>query len=270
MTPGGITAHDILIAALGGGIGILFSFTVVRGVMLRDARKRLRKQKDQFVAIASHYLFTPISIIQGALASLQETDGGQTVEERQRLYGTIQKGQQRLWILAEQFVLVNQIEEGMLRLQMETGRPADAIQGAVTAVDVFSREKKVEITFDDQTKALQEAHIDRRRLQQAVIAVLDNAIKFTPEGGQIAVRLMPEAHSFAVEVEDTGPGMTKEAIAMATQAFARGTSSYTYDHEGIGLGLYTASAIMREHGGELLFDSNRRRGTLVTLRFPNT
>lgn len=261
-----------IIYAAGGGllIGVLVTLLSLRSALGKRAQSRLREGKDQFIAIASHYMLTPISIIQGALTRLQETDSKLTVDERQKLYATLEKGQQRLWILAEQFVLVNQIEDNSLRLKLEAGSPADVIQAAMVSTNVFAKDKGVAVEFKDLTEALREARFDNRRMKQAIIAILDNAIKFSPENGQVAIRLRAEDGVFAIEIEDGGPGMTEEAMRLATQTFARGTSSLTYDHEGIGLGLFTANAIIREHGGELRFDTSKRRGTLVTLKFPNT
>jgi two-component system sensor histidine kinase CiaH len=263
-------AMHILIWMMGAFVvGAVVSAFAVRAIYKSRAGRSLTKTKDEFVALASHYLLTPISIIQGGVAQLEEQDATLTGDGRHKLYELITKGQQRLWILAEQFVLVSQIEDGGLRLKLEAVNLRDTAQNALTSVDIFAREKSVHLELIDETKAIQEARLDARRVKQAIIALLDNAIKFSPEGAKVTIKIIQEAHSLAVEVGDNGIGMTSQAITTATQRFSRGTSSYTFDHEGIGLGLYTANAIVREHGGELTFDTSRKRGTTVTLRFPS-
>ncbi len=256
---------------LGAGLalGLLFAYLVIRPIIVHRARRQMQKTKDEFIGLSSHYLLTPISIIQGALAKLQEQESTLKVEDRQKLYGNIEKGQQRLWILAEQFVLVSQIEQGALKLKLEAGSVSDAVQGALATMDIFAREKGVHLEFKDSTKTLQQARFDHRRFKQALLAIVDNAIKFSPQGATVKVTVIQEPHSFAIEVNDVGPGMSSDAVRTATQAFARGTSSYTFDHEGIGLGLYTANSIIREHGGELRFDTQNKGGTTITLRFPS-
>jgi two-component system sensor histidine kinase CiaH len=250
-------------------LGVLIALLFIRTAMAKHSNVKISKTKDEFVGLASHYLLTPISIIQGAIAQLQEQENTMSGEDRHKLYDNITKGQQRLWILAEQFVLVSQIEDGMLKLKMETANVRDMVQSALSSVDVFAREKNIKLELIDQTQAIQETRFDTRRMKQAVMAVLDNAIKFSPEGATVTATVTQEPHSFAIDIADMGSGMTDRAIETATQRFARGTSSYTFDHEGIGLGLYTANAIIKEHGGEIRFDTSKKNGTLVTLRFPN-
>lgn len=254
---------------IGLGAGVLLTVLFIRTYLDRRSQTTLSKAKDEFVALASHYLLTPISIIQGTITRLQEQDSTLNVDERQKLYTDISKGQQRLWILAEQLVLVSQVEGRMLKLKIETNSVITVVQSALEAVDIFARAKNIKLQLADQTGPVQEARFDTRRMRQAVIAILDNAIKFSPEGTTIVAQVTQEPQSFAIHVTDQGPGMSGKAIDTATQRFSRGTSSYTFDHEGIGLGLYTANAILREHGGELRFDTSSRRGTTVTLRFPN-
>ncbi|HSI21328.1 MAG TPA: HAMP domain-containing sensor histidine kinase [Verrucomicrobiae bacterium] len=266
---GGVTQEMMIVSAAAFVAGILVSYLIIRRPLKHRYQLELRQSKDQFISLASHYLLTPISIIQGALAPLQENDSALTVEERQKHYLNIQKGERRLWILAEQLLLVSQIEEGMLKIKLEASNIADAAESAIAAVDVFAREKKLQLVFENATQALQQGRFDVRRVKQAIVAVLDNAVKFSPENGIIRVVLRQDDSVFVIQVIDQGAGMSTEALRTATQTFARGTSSYTYDHEGIGLGLYTANAIVREHGGELLFDSKPKQGTTVTLKFPN-
>lgn len=249
-------------------IGVLAAVVIIGRIMSAKARRSMSQTKDEFIALASHYLLTPISIIQGAITQLQERDSSLSAEERQKLYGLVLKGQQRLWILAEQFVLVSQISTGTMRLKLEAGNVADMVQSAIAAVDVFAREKNIRLEMIDDTAALREDRFDARRMKQTVLALLDNAVKFSPESSVIQVHVANREHSFAIEVIDQGPGMTGAAVDTVAQRFARGTSSYTFDHEGMGLGLFIANAIIREHGGELQFDTGRKRGTMITLQLP--
>lgn len=260
-----------LLVWLGAGfvVGVLFTTLIIRRIVINRATKALREAKEQFVALSSHYLLTPISIIQGAIARLQDSDSKLTTEDRRSLYENIQKGQQRLWILAEQFILANQINEGMLTLKTEAVSVLDIVTEAVSALDVFAREKHLALELRNSTNALQEVRVDRRRVKQALIAVIDNAVKFSPEETTIHVTITTGDGMFEVAIADNGGGMSGSAISQVTQAFGRGTSSYTFDHEGIGLGLYIANAIVREHGGELRINTTKA-GTTVALRFPIT
>jgi signal transduction histidine kinase len=223
------------------------------------------------VALSSHYLLTPISIIQNAISLLQEDDGVLDLEHRRRLYDSIFQGQQRLWILAERFVIVGEIEDvDGLHLIMKVADVAKMVGDSIASVDAFAREKKVTVTYIEQLNVTSwEGHVDQRRMRQAVIAVLDNAVRFSQEGGAVRVSLNSEEGNFRLEVADAGIGMPQSLINELGQPLSRGTSMYNFDYEGIGLGLYVANEVVRAHGGLISFDSKLKVGTAVTITFPS-
>ena len=255
-------------------LGFLLSslgyFVVLRPRILANFQKRLRDSKDQFVGLASHYLLTPITIIQTATTRLQEADTSLSFDERRRLYDAILMGQQRLWIIAEQLVLINEIDNNNLALRIQVHDLPDLIVSAIAAVDVFARTKKVTIEFEDRAKEIKQVRIDMRRMKQALIALLDNAIKFSMENTTIKVVLGFEDNIFSVEITDHGIGMQQEVIDHLSEKFYRGSSIYSFDYEGLGLGLHIAYAILRMHQGNITFQSQPKQGTVVIAEFPNT
>jgi signal transduction histidine kinase len=257
------------LVALGFLLASLAYFVLLRPRILANMQKRVRDTKDQFIGLASHYLLTPITIIQTATARLQEADTTLSLEERQKLYEAISLGEQRLWIIAEQLVLINEIDNSNLELRLEVHDLPDTISSAIAAIDVFARHKKLTIAFEDTTQEIKQARIDTRRVKQAIIAVLDNAIKFSMEGTTINVRLSLNEGIFTLEIEDEGIGMPADVIAHLSEKFYRGSSIYSFDYEGLGLGLHIAYAIVRMHKGNITFQSRMKRGTLVTIELPN-
>ena len=254
-------------------IGILFAVLlyvwIIRPFQRRHDQKVLRQRKDQFIAISSHYLLSPISIIQSALSALEVDDTSLTLAKRQRLYNAIAQGNQRLLILAEQLFVVGEFDQNDLKLNMAVGDLVDTVSGAIAAVDAFSREKKIKMSFTNQLQDLIQAKFDARRLKQAIIAVLDNAIKFSPEGRVVQVVLSQNADIFSIAITDEGIGMSEEILAHLSDPFYRGNSLYNYDYEGMGLGLHIAQAILKLHEGIITFDSHPSRGTTATLQLPN-
>ena len=110
---------------------------------------------------------------------------------------------------------------------------------------------------------------DERRLRQVLLNLLSNAIKFTQPGGTILVRTPHGADdNFAFQVQDNGPGMTKEEIIIALQPFGQVDAGLERRHEGTGLGLPLARSLIELHGGALQIDSDKGRGTTVTATFP--
>jgi signal transduction histidine kinase len=136
-------------------------------------------------------------------------------------------------------------------------------------VDPFARAKKITIHFEMETKDLQEAKFDARRMKQVFIAVLDNAVKFSIEGAEVRVRLTYQSGIFSVVVEDDGVGMPDAMLSHITEKFFRGNDMYTFDYEGMGLGLHIAQAIVALHQGNISFTSKPKKGTIVSIQFPS-
>jgi signal transduction histidine kinase len=116
---------------------------------------------------------------------------------------------------------------------------------------------------------LPDLRADERHLKQIVLNLLTNAVKFTPEGGQVAVnaRLTPGG-SIELSVVDTGIGIRHKDLAKVLQPFGQVADSLRRGHEGTGLGLPICDALMQLHGGELEIESEVGVGTTVTIRFP--
>jgi signal transduction histidine kinase len=265
LIPGISTLVFLLLAFL---CGILFCLLFLRRFLENRSARYLHKKTEQFVGLASHYLFTPISIIQTGINRLLDEDANLNMEERYRLYDSIARGQQRLWIIAEQLVLINEIDEGELAMNMTVGNLAETLSTSIAAVDIFAREKRVKVFFKDYTDQVKETRYDPRRMKQALIAIIDNAIKFSMEDAEVICTVWRENNLFRITVEDKGIGMPAEILQHITERFYRGGDLYHYEYEGLGLGLHIAHAIIRFHQGSLTFTSHEGKGTVALIEFP--
>jgi signal transduction histidine kinase len=192
--------------ALGFLVAVFCYLAIVFPFQRAHWLKDLNERKNQFIGLASHYLLTPITIIQSALGRLQEKDASLTADGRFKLYDTISLGQQRLLIVAEQLILVNEVDHGDLRLKVEVQNLADLVASSIAVVDVFARHKEMRVSIKDDL-TVKEARVDARRMRQAVVAALDNAIKFGIEGTEVQVRLYQNAGIFFIDIEDRGIGI---------------------------------------------------------------
>jgi two-component system cell cycle sensor histidine kinase PleC len=110
---------------------------------------------------------------------------------------------------------------------------------------------------------------DARRLKQVLINLLSNANKFTPQGGSITLAAVAvDAHTVAVSIRDTGCGMSAAGLQLALRPFGQVRGGHTRAHEGTGLGLPIAKALIELHGGKLHIDSFEGRGTTVAFTIP--
>lgn len=266
----GIQNYQLLIGSFAAGffIAIILSFKLAKNKAEAFTQKNLKSKQDQFIGLASHYLLTPISIIQTAVSALEYDDVRLTPEKRQHFYDMITRGQQRLWIIAEQLILLHDIDQEGLGLSRAVVDIAEVMTQAITSVDIFAREKNIVIKFTDRLGDVNQAKLDKRRLKQAIIAILDNAIKFSPNNAQVEIELIFSNGVIGIAVKDSGIGMNADIRKHLSERFYRGNKIYNFDYEGMGLGLYIAQEIVRSHRGNINFESQDKKGTIAIIQIP--
>lgn len=254
---------------LAGGlvVGLAVYFNGQKRTEERAARLLSGKQ-EAFIAIASHYLLTPISVIQSAINRLGEKPNMEAAE-RQGLYDIILSGEKRLYIIAEEMLLATKLVNGELALNLRVTQLHQPVIDAIREIEAIARQKKVTIRPQlEQTPPI-ELQIDPKLAQVAAVALLDNSVKFSPEGSVIDVSVKRQDDWGVITVIDQGLGFTAEQMAHATEKFYRGTPPYSFDYQGMGLGLHVAYVIMEAHGGQLeIHSKGKDRGSTVTLKWP--
>jgi signal transduction histidine kinase len=263
----------LILALLGGFIagglvvGLGVYFRTQRSVESR-ATQKLQGKQEAFIAIASHYLLTPISIIQSAITRLIEKPA-MPLPARQELYDVILSGEKRLYIIAEQMLLATKLVNGELALNLRVTQLHEPVINAIREIEAIARQKHAVVRPQIQQTPAIELQVDPKLVQVATVAVLDNAVKFSQEGGQIEISVKRDGNWGLVTVTDQGIGLNAEQQAHATEKFYRGTPPYSFDYQGMGLGLHVAYVIMEAHGGELIINSKgENRGASVTLKWP--
>lgn len=266
------TVLIIFIAGLiAGGLiaGLAVYFRTQRGIE-QAASKKLANKQEAFIAIASHYLLTPISIIQSAITRLYEKPNME-LPARQELYDVILSGEKRLYIIAEQMLLATKLVNGELTLNLRVSQLHAPVIDGIRELEAIARQKKIVIRPDIEQSPPIELQIDPKLIQTASVAVLDNAIKFSNEGGTVDVSVKREGKFGLITVTDNGLGLNSEQRTHATEKFYRGTPPYSFDYQGMGLGLHVAYVIMEAHGGEIEIESRgEKKGAQVRLRLPLT
>lgn len=246
--------------------GSLISFLALRSWAKKRAKKLLDKEKDAFIAIASHYLLTPLSVIEGAISTIQEHETTFTLEQRQDMHKKIKEGADRLLRIAEQMLLVVRLEEGKLQLNKSITSLSDAIQLIIRRNDLSAKRKQIAIRFISNPNNRYEGEYDAKAITQAIDAVVNNAIKFSQEGSQVIIILAEQEKQYIIEVRDEGIGMTAEQLEQAKDKFYRGTPPYQFDYEGIGLGLHVTDVVVRAHAGQLIiFSDGKNQGTIIQI-----
>ncbi|HEX4272087.1 MAG TPA: ATP-binding protein [Rhizomicrobium sp.] len=228
------------------------------------------KMKAAFLAAMSHELKTPLNAVLGFSEIIRDEVLGPVGHEGYRDYaGDIHKSGARLLAVINDVLDVSRLEGGLLTIEARPENLLDVAEGAIKLARGLTQDKRpIEI---DVPAAMPLLHIDPRRLSQALGNLLANALKFTPEGGQVRLTAgLQSDGGVHLIVEDTGIGMAQETIAAAMEPFRQLDGSLARRFEGAGLGLSISKALAELHGGALSLKSAVGKGTIVTIALPAT
>jgi signal transduction histidine kinase len=234
---------------------------------LRAARQQAEdasRAKGDFLAVMSHELRTPLNAI-GGYAELMELGLRGPITDAQRSdLGRIQQSQKHLLGLINQVLNYTRVETGNVSYDMVDVPVATALVAAEALVVPQVRAKGLEYTLGACDPAFT-VRADREKLQQILLNLLTNAIKFTPRGGEIAVGCVEQGDVFRIHVSDTGVGIPSDKLTTIFDPFVQVDSRLIRAQEGIGLGLAISRDLARGMGGELAVESTEGKGSTFTL-----
>ena len=238
-------------------------------VILHDITelRRLEQVRTEFVANVSHELRTPLTAIQGYLETL--LDGALEEREHARKFLEIVfRHTERLGRLTDDLTDLSNIELGKVSLRLEPTSVAEIVDSVVAIISPRASGGQVKVEARLPLD-LPEVLADRDRLSQILINLVDNAVKYTPKGGQVTVegRVDP-AGMVEVAVRDTGVGIPKADLPRLTERFYRVDKARSRDLGGTGLGLAIVKHLVLAHGGELDIESELWKGTTVRFTLP--
>ncbi|HYI12998.1 MAG TPA: CHASE domain-containing protein [Thermoanaerobaculia bacterium] len=229
------------------------------------ALQRANVAKDEFLATLSHELRTPMTAILGWSEMLKEPDLDD--ESEGMAVDAIRRGAQVQAQLIDDLLDVSRITAGKMKIEPKTVELAGVVSAAVETVRAPAQAKEIELSEELAEKLC--VNGDDRRLQQVVWNLLTNAVKFTPAGGKVSVRLRQEGNQAVIEVEDTGHGIEPEFMPFIFDRFRQADSSTTRSHMGLGLGLAIVRHLVELHGGTIAAESQGKdRGSLFRVRLP--
>lgn len=222
--------------------------------------------KDQFIAVLSHELRTPIQPILGWVHLLSEED--LSVEARKVALETIERNVRLQARLIEDILDLSRIATGKIQVTHGIVDPAKVVRESVQGQLPTAQAKSISVVMDLEETPL-EISGDPDRLHQVVWNLLGNAIKFTPKGGCIHVRLRRKDSNVEIEVQDDGPGIAPDFLPYVFERFRQSDSSSTRTHGGLGIGLTIARQIVELHGGTIQAESDGEgHGSTFRVRLP--
>ena len=224
------------------------------------------QQMKQFSADVSHELRTPITAIRGQLEVALFT--AKTNEQYRDAIVDALQDIDRLSQIVRALLLLSQAESGQLALQKSRTDLRLLVRDLVEQFQIPAEAEKVCLIADAPSECL--ASVDRVQIERMLTNLLSNAVKFTPEGGEVRVKLTSYPGSAEIVVEDTGSGIPKEHLPHIFDRFYRvpGSGPAPGPDQGLGLGLSFVAWIVKAHLGTINVDSSPGRGTRFTVRLP--
>jgi len=230
--------------------------------------KRLDKAKSEFISIASHQLRTPLTAIKGYISMLKEGSFGKIPEETIKPLENVYQSNERLIKLVNDLLNVSRIEAGRLEMKFEIASLEEVIESIVEELKNEVEKKNIYLKYEKSKESLPKISIDKDKIRQAILNLIDNAIRYTERGG-ITVKLQVTSYKLQVIISDTGMGMTKAEISKMFESFSRGTAGTQLYTEGAGLGLYVAKKFIEMHNGKIWAESEgKNKGSTFYIELP--
>lgn len=234
---------------------------IIRPTMKRATE--IDSAKTEFVSLASHQLRTPTTSIQWYAQLLQEHS---LPPESQELVNQIDASTKRMDRLIDSLLNVSNMELGSFQVKPIPANWGPVIAGAMDQLNTQIETKKhsVNISIDD---TLPDAAVDKEMLEIIVVNLLQNAIRFTPEGGEIDVTFRSTGRNRELIISDNGVGIPKLQQERIFEKFFRADNAKSVDHDGMGIGLYLVHTLVHAAGGHVRFTSSSD-GTTFYVTFP--
>src|SRR5215813_5813794 len=236
----------------------------------RQLAEEANRAKDEFLAVVTHELRSPLNAMLGYAriqCAKQRIDPG----EARRDFETIRRNGERQRVLIDDLLDTARIITGKLRIEVGPVDLAGVVNDALEAVRPAADSKLIRLSskFDPQISGDGQVRGDAERLQQIIWNLLTNAVKFTPEGGQVEVKIERVGSRVSLTVRDTGRGIAPEYLPRIFDRFTQQDTSHSRRYSGLGLGLALVKQLVEMHGGEIgATSAGEGQGATFTVTLP--
>jgi signal transduction histidine kinase len=239
---------------------------------LRNTNEKLKaldETKDDFISMASHQLRTPLTSVKGYLSMVLEGDAGEINETQKKMLGQAFTSSQRMVYLIADLLNVSRLRTGKFIIESAPVNLADMVSEEIEQLVETAAARAIGLTYH-KPASFPELMLDETKTRQVVMNFVDNAIYYTPSGGQIKVVLEETPTSVELKVVDNGIGVPKAEQHHLFTKFYRAGNAQKARPDGTGLGLFMAKKVILAQGGSILFESKEGKGSTFGFLFPKT
>jgi two-component system phosphate regulon sensor histidine kinase PhoR len=242
---------------------------VKRQKALVEELRAADKAKSDFISTISHELRTPLTSITGYLEMLQDGLGGPLNENQQMMIDVVDRNSHRLLTLIEDVLTLSRLESGAVRFSHAETEVRSLVSAAVETLlpQIHTNGLLLEVDVAHNCGTVTG---DEDQLERVVLNLLNNAVKFTPEGGRLSINAYRQDKTVTISVSDTGVGIPVEEQPHLFSRFFRASTAQESAVQGTGLGLTIVKSIVERHGGNVSLQSAPGVGTTVYVELPAT
>ena len=272
LVPPGSAARPVTVPIVLGGrerwvsvSGVDFGDGTVYALQDVTEEHALEKTRSDFVATASHELRTPLAAVYGAVRTLRRTDVELSDDDRTAFLEMIESEATRLAKIVDQILLAGQLDADAVDLELTECDPQRVAAGVIESAELHLPKS---ISLDLAVDGAQPIRCDENKLRQVLVNLVDNAVKYSPEGGRVELRVRSANGSCLIEVADEGLGIPVDEHERIFEKFYRLDPQQTQGVGGSGLGLYICRELVERMEGNLSVESELGKGSRFTVELP--
>jgi len=235
--------------------------------IIRDVtyENELMRRDKEFIAITSHQLNTPLSIIRGYVSLLREGKAGKISDVGQKYLDETYDSVKKMISLTNNLLSISRIEQEKIKLEKEDVNIKELFTRIEQAFGPAAKTKKIALDIDPKVDRL--VYCDGEKIFQALSNIVDNSIKYTKEGS-VKLSARVSGGSIEIKITDTGVGIPEESIGMIGDKFYRTQEAINIDNKGTGLGMFISKTIIEKHNGKLSISSKLGKGSEFLIILP--
>ncbi len=230
---------------------------------LQKTNRKLREldeTKDEFISMASHQLRTPLTSVKGYMSMVIDGDAGELKKQQKQLLDQAFVSSQRMVYLIADLLNVSRLKTGKFIIDAHPTDLAEVVEGEISQLRETAKRKNLKLIYDKPAK-FPKLMLDETKIRQVIMNFADNAIYYTPSGGEVTIELKEDKNSIYFTVKDNGIGVPKKEKEHMFTKFYRAKNARKARPDGTGLGLFMAKKVVDAQGGHILFESEEGKGS---------